>query len=128
MKKQERAEATPEEPGWYAAAARPSTPGEMTKAEPAGVTKAEPEESPDAGANRGRLRWIVGPYVAFASVSVAQGEGFESMYWASLAFFFAVAAQPPERVPKLLRYLSIAAVVVLGVVKTVMWIQKAGAG
>ena len=124
MKTRDRTKAAVEEPRPYAPAARPSTPGEMTKAEPADITKAEPEETPDAGAKRRKLRWLVGLYVAVAAISVALGEGFDSIYWASLALFFAIAAEPRERVPKLLRYFAIAAVVVLAVVQVVLLILK----
>ncbi|HEX8283844.1 MAG TPA: hypothetical protein VF588_10840 [Pyrinomonadaceae bacterium] len=123
----ERRESTKavEEPTPYASAARPSTPGEMTKAGVADIARADSEESPDSGEKRGKLRWFVGIYVVLATLSVALGEGFDSIYWASLALFFAIAAEPRDRVPKLLRYFAVAAVAVLGVVKLVMLILKA---
>jgi hypothetical protein len=125
MKTQEFTKAATVEPRPYASAARPSTPGEMTKAEPADVERVESEPTQDAGTKLRRLRWMIVPYVAIATVSVAMGDAFDSIYWASIALFFAISAQPPERVPKLLRYFSIAAMVVLGVVKVVLWILKA---
>src|SRR5215213_3303846 len=103
MKSQERTKTEAEEPPWYASAARPSTPGEMTKAEPADLTKGEPEENPDAGMKSRKMRWIVGIYVVVASLAVARGNVFDSIFWASLALFFAIAAQPREHVSKLLR-------------------------
>ena len=128
MKTQERPKAAVEEPRSYASAARPSAPGEMTKAEPADITKAEPEETPDAAAKRRMLRWIVGLYVVIAAVAVALGNAFDSIYWASIALFFAIAAQPRGRVPKPLRYFSIAAVSVLAVVQIVLLILKLKGG
>jgi hypothetical protein len=124
MKTQERTKAAAGEPQWYAPAARPSTPGGMTKAEPADVTETEPEENPDAGAKRRKMRWIVVIYVVIATVAVALGNVFDSLYWASIAFFFAIAAQPRERVPKLLRYFAVAAVAVLAVAQFVLLILK----
>jgi hypothetical protein len=124
MKTQEFTKAAAVEPRPYASAARPSTPGAMTKAEPADVERAESEQTQDAGAKLRRLRWIVGLYVAIATVSVAMGDALDSIFWASIALFFALLAQPSERVPKLLRYFSIAALVMLGIVKTVLWILK----
>ena len=128
MKTQEHTKAAVEEPRPYAPAARPSTPGEMTKAEPADITKAEPEKNPDAGEKRRMLRWVVGIYVIIATVSVALGNAFDSIYWASIALFFAIAAQPRERVPKLLRYFATAAVLVLAVVQVVQLILKLKGG
>jgi hypothetical protein len=124
MKTRERTKAAAEEPRSYASAARPSTPGEMTKAESADITKAEPEETPDAGVKSRKLRWIVILYVVSATVAVALGNVFDSIYWASIALFFAISMQPRERVPKLLRYFSIAAAVVLAVVQFVLLILK----
>jgi hypothetical protein len=124
LKTQERTKTAVEEPLSYASAARPATPGEMTKAEPADVTKVEPEETPDAGVKRRNLRWIVGIYVVIATVSVGLGNAFDSIYWASIALFFAIVAQPRERVPKLLRYFAIAAVVVLGILQLVLMILR----
>jgi hypothetical protein len=128
MKTRERTKSTAEEPRWYESAARPSAPGELTKAEPAGLTEAGPEEGEDAGAKSRRMRWIVIIYVLIATVAVALGNVFDSIYWAAIALFFAVAVQPRERVPKLLRYFSIAAVMVLGVVQIVLFILKHKAG
>ena len=125
MKTRERTKAEVEEPRSYASAARPSTPGEMTKAEPADIRGGESEQTPDARARMMWLRVMVGLYVAIATVSMATGKGLDAIYWASIALFFAVTAQPPERVPKLLRLFSIAALVVLGVIKIVMWILEA---
>jgi hypothetical protein len=122
MKTREPTKAADEEPRWYASAARPSTPGEMTKAEPADLAEAEPEE--DAGAKRRKMRWIVVLYVVIASVAVALGNVFDSIYWAALALFFAIAAQPRARVPKLLRYFATAAALVLAVIQIVMLILK----
>ncbi|MDT5272176.1 MAG: hypothetical protein QOH49_4362 [Acidobacteriota bacterium] len=122
MKTQERTKAAAAEPRWYASAAQPSTPGEMTKAEPADLTQAEPEE--DAGAKRRKMRWFVILYVVIATVAVALGNTFDSIYWAAVALFFAIAAQPRERVTKLLRYFAAAAVLVLAVIQFVMLILK----
>ncbi|MFL6257718.1 MAG: hypothetical protein ACJ74T_22155 [Pyrinomonadaceae bacterium] len=116
-----------EEPRLYATAARPSTPGELTKAEPAGITQAEPEENADAGVKSRKLRWIVGLYVVIATVAVALGNVFDSIFWASVAFFFAVSMQPKERVPKLLLYLAFAAMFVLTVIKVISGLTDLGA-
>ena len=124
MKTQERTKAAAGEPRPYAPAAHPSTPGEMTKAEPADITKAEPEENSDAGAKRRKMRWIVGTYVVVATIAVALGNVFDSIYWASIALLFALTLQPRERVPKLLRYFAAAVVVVLTVVQVVLLILK----
>ena len=123
MKTQEPGKAEAGEPQWYASAARPSTPGGLTKAEPADLTT-EPEQHTGAGLSSRRVAWIVGIYVVVASVEVALGRWFDSIYWASVAFFFAISLQPRERVPKLLRYFSIAAVLVLTVVQVVMLILQ----
>lgn len=122
MKTRERTKPTAEESRWYESAARPSTPGEMTKAEPADLAQAEDEEN--AVEKGRRMRWIVVLYVVIATIAVALGNVFDSIYWAALAFFYALAAQPRERVPKLLRYFSAAAVIVLTVVVLVRLFMK----
>ena len=122
MRTQERTKAAGGSSPSYASAARPPAPGELAKAEPAGIAQAGPEESADAGAKRKWLRWVVGLYVAIATVAVAMGNMFDSIYWASIALFFAVASQPRERVPKPLRYFATAAVLALGVFQLVRWI------
>ena len=124
MKTRERTEPAAEGFSSYASAARPSTPGEMTKAAPADVEGAAPEQTPEA---RTRLKWLrvaVGLNVAIAAFSMVMGKGLDALYWASIALFFAVMAQPPERVPKLLRIFSIAALAVLGLIKVVLWILE----
>lgn len=122
MKKQERTKTASEEPGWYTSAAHPSLPGELTKTEPADLVQGESEEEADA--KRRRRRWPIIIYVAVATMAVALGNVFDSMYWAAVALFFAIAAQPRERVPKLLRYFASAAVMVLAIIQTVMFILK----
>lgn len=122
MKTPERPKAGAGEPRWYASAARPAPPGELTKAEPDDLARAEPEE--DAVAQRRTLRWVVPIVVVAATISVAAGNVLDSIFWAAAALFYAIAARPRARVPKLLRYFSIAAVVVLAVVQLVMLILK----
>lgn len=120
MKTPERTKAG--EPRWYESAAHPSTPGELTQAEPDERAQAESEE--DAVAKRRKMRWIVVTYVVIATVAVALGNVFDSLNWAAIALFFAIAAQPRERVPKLLRYFATAAVLMLAVIQIVMVILK----
>jgi len=122
MKSQERTKTEAEEPPWYASAARPSTPGEMTKAEPADLVQAEPEE--DLVEKRRKMRWIVVLFVVIATVAVAIGNVFASINRAAMALFYAIAAQPRERVPKFLRYFATAAVLVFAVIQIVMLILK----
>ncbi|MFL6332800.1 MAG: hypothetical protein ACJ754_05575 [Pyrinomonadaceae bacterium] len=124
MKRQEPTKPATGEPQWYESAARVSTPGGLTKAKPGCVAKAEPGENPDAVGKRRKMRWIVGIYVVVATAAVATGNVFDSIYWAAIALFFAVSLQPRERVPKLLRYFSIAAVLALTAVQVVMLILK----
>ncbi len=124
MKTRERSKPTGDESGWYASAARPSTPGEMTRAEPADLAQAEDEENADAGAKRRKMRRAVVIYVAVATMFVALGNVFDSIYWAAAALFFAISAQPRARVPKLLRYFSVAAVVVLTAIVFARLIMK----
>ncbi|MBV8858326.1 MAG: hypothetical protein JOZ02_15445 [Acidobacteria bacterium] len=120
MKTQEREKGAAGEPRWYESAARPSPPGQMTQAEPADLAGAEPEKSTGAGVSMRKVRWIVGIYVVVATAEVALGRWFDSIYWASVAFFFAVSLQPRERVPKPLRYFALAAMLALTVVKVVL--------
>lgn len=115
---------TAEESRWYESAARPSTPGEMTKAEPADLAQADDEENADADAKRRKMRWAVVVYVVVATMFVALGNVFDSIYWAAAALFFAISAQPRARVPKLLRYFATAAVIVLTAVVFVRLIMK----
>jgi hypothetical protein len=124
MKTQEPTKSATGEPQWYASAARPSTPGELMRAEPADLTQAEPEESPEAVGKRRKMRWIIVTYVVIASAAVAMGHVFDSIYWAAIALFFAVSLQPRERVPKLLRDFSFAALLVLTAVQVVLLIMK----
>lgn len=121
MKRQEPTKPATGEPQWYTATARPPTPGELTKAEPADITT-EPEKH--TGLSSRRVGWIVGIYVVVASVEVALGRWFDSIYWAAVALFFAVSLQPRERVPKLLRYFAAAALLVLTAVQVVLLILK----
>ena len=124
MKPREPTKTTAKEPNWYASAARPTAPGALTKAEPADLAQTEPEQKTSVGVSRRKVRWIVGIYVVVASIALASGRGFDAVYWAAVAFFFAVSLQPRERVPKLLRYFSIAVVLVLTVVQVVMLILQ----
>jgi hypothetical protein len=113
--------------------AYPPPPGELarahsaglTNAEAAGLTKAEPEETLDAGVNLRKVRWIAGLYAALAAVALATGEEFDAMFWASFAFFFALAGESRRRVPKLVRYFALALMVALGVAQLVRWILRA---
>jgi len=126
MKTQERAKTAAEEPRWYASAAAPPTAGALKKAEPADIKTepadlaTEPEQNAGSVFSRRKVRWIVGIYVVVAAIAVAMGRGFDSIYWASIAFFFAVSLQPKERVPKLLRVFAITVMLALTVVKVVM--------
>ena len=124
MKTRESTKAAVGDSSSYASAARPPAPGEMTKAEPADVKGVEPEQTPEARAKLKWMRVLVGLNVVIATVSLAEGKGLDALYWASIALFFAVSAQPPGRVPKLLRVFSVAALVVLGVIKVVLWILE----
>ncbi|HEX8721726.1 MAG TPA: hypothetical protein VF736_13915 [Pyrinomonadaceae bacterium] len=128
MKTREHTKAAGGEPPSYASAARPPAPGGLTKAGHAAPAQAEPAEDADAGAKRRWLRWAVGLYVAVATVAVALGNTFDSIYWASIALFFAVASRPRGRVSKPLRFFATAAVLVLAVVQIVKSILKARAG
>jgi hypothetical protein len=123
MKTQGRPKGAAEEPRWYSAA-HPSPPGEMTQAEPADLRQAEPEKQTGAGVSGRKVRWIVGIYVVVATIAVALGNVFDSIYWASIALLFAISLQPRERVPKLLRYFALAAVVALTVVQVVLLMLK----
>jgi hypothetical protein len=122
VKTRGRTKSEAEEPHWYESAARPTAPGALTKAEPDDPARAEPEEDADAVEKRRKMRWIVVTYVPIATAAVAMGNVFDSMNWAALALFFAIAAQPRERVPKLLRYFATAAVLVLAIMQIVRWI------
>jgi hypothetical protein len=124
VKTQGRRKGAVEEPRPYAPLARTPTADGAAQAEHASVTKAEPEKDTDADWGRGKLQWVVGVYVVVAAVSGAVGERFESIYWTSFALFFAVATQPRERVPKLLRFFATAALTALVLIKVVMWILK----
>ena len=122
MKTRERTKPAADKPRPYASAEPPLTPGEMTKAEPADLVQAEPEE--DLVEKRRKMRWIVVLFVVIATVAVAIGNVFASINWAAMALFYAIAAQPRERVPKLLRYFATAAVLVFAVIQIVMLILK----
>jgi hypothetical protein len=124
MKTREREKGAAEEPRWYTAAAQPPAPGEMAQAEPADLKQAEPEKQTGAGVSSRKVRWIVGIYVVVATAAVALGNVFDSVYWASIALYFAISLQPRERVPKPLRYFSLAAVLALTVVQVVLLILK----
>ena len=124
MKTRERTKPEAEGPQWYESAARPPGPGALTKAEPDGLVRAEPEENADAVRKRRKMRRVVVLYVVIATVAVALGNVFDSLNWAALALFFAIAAQPGERVPKLLRYSAVAAVLVFGIIQIVTLILK----
>ena len=109
-----------------------------TKAKPLETAEAGPLERPGAGPPEFTLPSAAEPvaaarrdeklgavaliYVIIASIFFSRKEWFDAAYWSVMAFFFIVIGEPRGRVPKLVRYLAIAAVVALSVVKLVLLI------
>jgi hypothetical protein len=119
MKTQERTKATTGET---------LPPGGLAKAEPGGLAAAADGETPGAGPDYRKMRWLAGLYAGVAALWVAAGDGFDAIFWASLALYFALAGESRRRVPKLVKYAAIALVTVLGVIKVVRVILQVRAG
>ena len=98
--------------------------GGLAKAEPDGLAAAGVGETPGAGPDHRKLRWLAGLYAGVAALWLTAGEEFDAIFWASLALYFALAGESRRRVPKLVKYAAIALVTVLGVVKVVLVILK----
>lgn len=124
LKTRESIKAAAGESSPYASAARPS-PGELTKAPPAGPATAESGESPGAGVNHAKLRWSAGACAAPAAVSLVAGGELHAMFLTSLALYCAVAGETRRRVPKLVRVCAPVLVGALGVIMIVLWILEA---
>lgn len=125
MKRRESTKAAAGEPAWYASAARPSTPGELTKVTPAelaeteadGLASAESEESAESSKNKAKLRWLSGFQAAIAAFFLLLGEEWYAMFLAASALYNAIEGETRWRVPKFVKVcvtiLSIAASILM---------------
>lgn len=132
MKTRDFKKAADEEPAWYASAARPSTPGELTRVPPAELAETEPdaasaesEESADSSKNKAKQRWFAGLYAAIAAFSFVTGqEELYVMLLVACAFLAALEGETRWRVPKLVKICASVLVVVLSIMMFVLMILK----
>lgn len=133
MDKEERSKAAGE-PAWYASAARPSTPGELTKVppaelagtEPAALAAAESEESADARKNKAKLRRLAGLFAALAAFYLLLGEEWIAMFTAVCALSNALEGETRWRVPTFVKVCVGVLMAIFGILIFVQLILKGG--